>query len=288
MKVILCICCLLNPLSLTFGQTIAGQIRDSKTKLPIQYVNIGIVGKNIGTISDAQGNFRLSLATISDSDSLRISMIGYLSKEYKIGAIDVAGFPKIIYMDERIILLQEAVMGNENETAFQFGLEQKYCYPIPLYKGAESKVAFPQKNYRHEIGTRFSNSRTITLDSIQLNVAECNVDRLDFRLNIYSIHDDVIENRLSKPIYITLSKSDALNSPRIDLSGRGITIDSDFLITIENYKQLKDGAIYLFANFKRRAKAYPTYYKDGIQGNWVQLKTKKLKPIGISILAFGH
>jgi len=288
MRILILILCCLNPLISVIAQDISSQIRDSKTQFPIQYVNIGIVGKNIGTVSDSEGNFQLSLTNTLDTDSLKISLIPYKTKSYYIGNIRASGFPKTILMDERIVQLNEVVISNEKREVIQLGLKRKYAYPIPLYKKVSSKVAFPQKNGSHEIGTRFTNSKIIYLDSIQLNFAECNIDIVEIRLNIYSIKNNIIENILIQPIYISLTKEEALNFPIIDLTEQNIDVESDFLITIENHLQIRDRALYFLANYSSKGKLYPTYYKNSSQSNWVELKTKKYKTIGISILAFGH
>ena len=288
MKILILILSFLNPLVSVLGQDISSQVKDSKTQLPIQYVNIGIVGKNIGTVSDSLGNFKLSLVNALDADTLRISAIAFVTKDYKIGDLRATEFPKIILMDEAVVQLKEVVISNVKRKPFQLGLKRKYSYPIPLYKKVSAKVAFPQKNGSHEIGTLFTNSKTIALDSVQLNIAECNLDNLEIRLNVYSIKNEIIKNILKQPIYISLTKEDALNFPIIDLTEHNIEVESDFLITIENHKQMKDGSLYLLANFKAKGKMYPTYYKKGSQSSWVKLKTKKYKNIGISILAFAH
>lgn len=288
MRILILFLCCLNPVVTILAQDISSQIKDSKTQLPIQYVNIGIVGKNIGTVSDSLGNFQLSLTSAFDTDTLKISIITYKTINYNIGDLRASEFPNTILMDEKIVQLKEVVISNEKRKAIKLGLKRKYSYPIPLYKKVSSKVAFPQKNGSHEIGTRFTNSKTIHLDSIQLNFAECNLDNVEIRLNIYSIKNDIIENILIQPIYISLTKENALNFPIIDLTEHNIQVESDFLITIENHMQIKDGALYLLANFKSKGKMYPTYYKKSSQSNWVKLETKKYKTIGISILTFGH
>ena len=61
-----------NPL---FGQTFSGTVIDSKSNLPIEFVNIGIVGKNIGTTSDIRGNYNISIDSLFDNDSLLFSCI---------------------------------------------------------------------------------------------------------------------------------------------------------------------------------------------------------------------
>lgn len=62
------------------AQKTTGKIIDATNNLPIAYANIGILGKNIGTVSDEKGLFSLNLGNSSDRDTLVISIIGYESQ----------------------------------------------------------------------------------------------------------------------------------------------------------------------------------------------------------------
>src|ERR1700749_2374909 len=63
------------------AQVFEGTVKDTKTNENLAYVNIGVIGKSNGTVTDDNGHFKLSL-TNSNTDSLRISMIGYEPKTY--------------------------------------------------------------------------------------------------------------------------------------------------------------------------------------------------------------
>ena len=73
--------------SVFFGQTVfaqydlIGQVLDAATKEPLPYVNIGLINKNIGTVSDDYGYFELDVnAKLNAQDTLLFSMIGFESK----------------------------------------------------------------------------------------------------------------------------------------------------------------------------------------------------------------
>ena len=72
------------------AQTIQSRVLDLNTREPIPFVNIGILGKNHGTVSDDAGKFSLEVpkAGWSSSDTLRFSAIGYQS-------VDVVLLPKV-------------------------------------------------------------------------------------------------------------------------------------------------------------------------------------------------
>ena len=54
---------------------ISGRVIDAKTKEPLAFVNIKIVGKNIGTITDYSGYYKIE--TQWASNKIEASFIGY-------------------------------------------------------------------------------------------------------------------------------------------------------------------------------------------------------------------
>ncbi len=84
---------LLFSLAISIGvysqRKITGTVQSSDNE-PLAYVNVGFIGTTIGTISDEYGNFELSYKTgsISVTDSLRFSMIGYYPQTIPIDNLD--------------------------------------------------------------------------------------------------------------------------------------------------------------------------------------------------------
>jgi hypothetical protein len=268
------------------AQTISSKIVDANSGQSISYVNIGIVGGNIGTVSDSEGSFKLNLKNAKDSDTLKVSMISYETITFNIGLLRSDGFPSLIKMKEKVVQLKEVIISNRKRESIVLGLKRKYCYPIPFYKKVTSKIAFPQKNYSHEVGARFKNSKNIHLDSIQLNFSNCKPTVIKLRVNIYSIKNEIFKNILTEPIYISLTKEEILNFPIINLKKYSIILDSDFLISIENHTNMENSSLYILANFKSKGRRYSTYYRKNSQSRWTKLKTKKSKDFGLSFLAF--
>jgi hypothetical protein len=65
------------------AQVFEGIVKDAKTNLPLPYVNVGIIGKSVGTVTDSTGRYKLNLAN-HDADSLKLSMIGYAAQTYQV------------------------------------------------------------------------------------------------------------------------------------------------------------------------------------------------------------
>ena len=56
---------------------VQGTIVNAETGKPEPYVNVGILGQNLGTVSDRNGNFSIELMEQQLEDTLRFSCIGY-------------------------------------------------------------------------------------------------------------------------------------------------------------------------------------------------------------------
>ena len=111
---------LLAPLLFLASQLLAQNnfqaiIADSNSKQPLAFVNIGVVNKNIGTVSDLDGFFSLKLNPTEKEDLIRFSMIGYKSYTENIASF-VKKFSKgdTVFLKEEVLELSEIVL-SENK-----------------------------------------------------------------------------------------------------------------------------------------------------------------------------
>lgn len=96
---------------LLIGQNINGVVLDSKTKAPIENVTIFFQKKNIGTVSNDNGEFNLKLnSRISRTDSLTLSCIGYHSKTMAIKAFKKT--KTTVYLSKKLENLNEVVVNS--------------------------------------------------------------------------------------------------------------------------------------------------------------------------------
>lgn len=90
--------------------SLIGQVLDSATKEPIPYVNIGVLNKNIGTVSDDEDYFQFEVnAQQNGKDTLRFSMIGFESKTYILSDY-LKQNPLEIYLSEETTALEEVIL----------------------------------------------------------------------------------------------------------------------------------------------------------------------------------
>jgi iron complex outermembrane recepter protein len=101
-------CVILCSVFTAFAQTsISGRVTDGVSGEPLAGVNIVVKGKVIGTITDTDGSFSLSVNN-SPPLALVLSFVGYRSQEIEVTSANTAGLE--IKLEEQTILGQEVVI----------------------------------------------------------------------------------------------------------------------------------------------------------------------------------
>lgn len=85
------------------AQAINGQVVDDASGRPLAYVNIGIVGTYMGTVSDENGDFTLEVRNQLSDSRVRFSVIGYTPKVLLLQELK-EGIPTINLVKERVEL----------------------------------------------------------------------------------------------------------------------------------------------------------------------------------------
>ena len=250
---------------LLYGQTISGIIMEKNSNNPVEYVNIGIVGKNIGTVSDQNGKYTLQIASEYHNDTLRFSCIGH--HPYSVKISDFINLNNgNVNLEKRVYELTEVVVRPRRISEKRLGITTK------------SKLAvgcFADSINGREIGIIIKNKKTVFLKEVNLNIVTCTYDSIFYRINIYKAHNDMqFEDILTKPIYVSSSKEEVKDKITIDLRHLYLKIDSDFLVTFEAVKNLGAGSLCFPASL-----LYKTYIRKTSHGTW------ETRPAGISISA---
>ena len=247
----------------TFSQvTFHGKVIGQKTKESLPYVNIGIVGKNIGTVSNINGEFTINLPNSYNSDTLRFSMIGYKSQSYEVRKFKnkfINHQELIIHLEQSMVALKEVViidkkkwktkiLGNVNET--------------------DNVVSgFYSEKLGTEVGTIIKIRKSPTyVENFSFYIAENTFDSLFFRLNIYNLKKGKpFENILDKNIFIQTNVKKG--KVTIDLEKYNIVMQDNFFISLEYVKPLSQsgGNSMLFGSGFFNS---PSYSRSASQGDW--------------------
>ena len=86
--------------------TLAGKVVDEQGA-PIPYANIGVFEKNIGTLSDPDGTFEITLPVQIANDSLIFSMVGFETKKILIKNLSTMTSPLLLRLNAKATVLNE-------------------------------------------------------------------------------------------------------------------------------------------------------------------------------------
>ncbi|WP_082422545.1 carboxypeptidase-like regulatory domain-containing protein [Aquimarina longa] len=224
--------------SISYGQEIyKGHIIDNETKETLPYVNIGIIKKNIGTVSNNEGFFQIELTSQYDQDSIQISMIGY--KKYVRSVLD---FKKEISKSESIGLTQETnildevIVSNKKKKVKILGNKTK----------SKSMVGgFSSNQLGNEVGIIVKIKKSPTrIKSFHASIASNEYEEVKFRLNFYSVKDKMpYKNILKENIICSTSIKEGVFT--VDLSKYDIVVEDDFFVSLEWIEDLgKNGLLF--------------------------------------------
>lgn len=90
--------------------SIKGQVFDKLTKKPLPFVSIGVIDRNIGTVSNFDGFFNLKLAPQLINSTLTISHLGFRSQHIPIEALINQKID--IFLETEYISIQEVIIRN--------------------------------------------------------------------------------------------------------------------------------------------------------------------------------
>lgn len=258
-------CCILSLfLSLPIGaQTfVIGQVIDAATKEPLPYVNIGLLNKNIGTVSDETGYFELEVNTEQNSrDTLRFSMIGFETKSYTLN--DFINQNEIeVYLTEKSTALDEVILSSKRKN-YQTKILGNKTTSKSLY------AAFTSNKLGNEMGFIVrARKHPMILKKFNISLVENDYGPIKFRLNIYDVLNGLPNKTLLKDnIFIETEESSGIVS--LDLTPYEIILDQDFFIAIEWIEDLGPGKLYFSGGFF----GAPLFAREVSQGTWEKIGT---------------
>lgn len=194
-RTIICLIISAATTQLSYSRTVLSE----STREPIAYASVGVINRNVGTITDTLGNFSLKIPAEFINDSIRISSIGYVAKTFAVK--DIVNMPDTIYLADDVMMLGELVVKPQrikHKTAGRKNAGGFIYIEIENYKAAGQGLAIPLKVKEHawlkELGF------TIITENKPLS-------RMKFRVNIYRKENDEYVLHNCDPIYFDYDKS---------------------------------------------------------------------------------
>lgn len=273
MKLIwLCILILLSQ-TLVFGQVIKGQITDSLTNDPLEYVSIGIINTTYGTISDEGGYFEFQYKTQDLSSLVRISMIGYESQTFSIADLLQSDF-QIKLHETSYVIHEIEITPSEQRVVGADGFNKLQGWSgwggLYIRKGFEMGIKL-------DLG-----DKPVKINSLHVMLQRQAFDTSLFRLHIRRLKDTlVLEELLTENILISLTNESGwanidLEPYHLILSGEiGLTLEWLKVLGINADREMKinnrmQNAYILFKNKKNQT----GLYRWGTEARWIINKEK--------------
>ena len=245
------------------GQTIQGVVLHSTTRKPVEYANVGISGKNVGTVTDALGRFSLYIAPEFDNEVLLISLLGYAPLQVKVAELRKKA-ETTLFLEEKVISLKEVVIKPRKVKEKVLGVTTK---------SKAIMAGFKDNLLGYEAGILMKVKKSAVIKKVKIHIAQCSYETVFFRLNVYEVDGKKsFTNILREPIYIDIKGSTIKDEIQLDLSDKNIVVEGDFLVTLEHVKDLGPGLLHFCSSLSTK-----TYYRKTSQGQWLTV------PIGVGI-----
>ncbi len=210
-----------------------GRILDAKTGLPIPFVNIGVLNRGIGTVSDQDGGFLLQFypREVGPGDVLRLSSLGYLPQEIPLGRLNPRVAEFTFRLEPDPIGLQEVVVSDKA----YMEVEETHGYPDMIGRGIgywKDSVALGG-----ELASRIRLRKGLyRLNSLFFHTLENPADSVLLRINIYSPDTGAGNpgenlNQMGENILYTLRAGTLFSA--IDLTPYDIWARNDVIVSLE-------------------------------------------------------
>lgn len=257
--------CLYN--LLLFGQqNVVGIIQDAETGEHIPFVNIGILEREKGTVSDASGKFLISIPSEFTNDSIRISAIGYKTQTFIIGDfIRSIQQDSVITLNKDVVVLNAVIVTPKNLKVKVLGNTKQSRIMRGGFRNAE---------LGNEIGLKIKIKKSPTyITAFHSNITSNTGQKLKFRLNFYSIEKGFpAEKLINQNIIFQIDSQEG--DFTLDLTQYNIKVEEDFFLTMELIENASNKESELFFSAGLFGKGTVTRLTS--QAEW-----KKLGGIGI-------
>ena len=242
----------------------------SSNPSPIRYVSIGIIGKDVGTISNDSGLFDLNIPSQHFTDSIIFSRVGYLSKLINIKDL-------INQNNIRIVLVPKTTELNEVHVIAK-GTKTKTRGNITKARGIV--LAISSGSLGSEVGTVIHlPNEPVYIKDFNIHIVSNQPDSAKFRLNFYSFNNQIGDIILKENIYFTVPNK-LIGDFKVNLSKYHLSFDGDICISVEPvviYSKESDPNVnsnktYDRINISGTLTGSKSFYRKVSLGKWQKIK----------------
>ncbi|MEM9648474.1 MAG: carboxypeptidase-like regulatory domain-containing protein [Bacteroidota bacterium] len=251
-------------LSASAQTRLSGHIVDLDSRQPVDFANIGILNKNVGTVSDFDGSFKLDLAKseINATDTLQISRIGYKTVKFSTkDFLEQLNTKPVIELEATTYELEGIVVKSSDSDKRRMGYQSR------------SKRLFGFWNDSLALGGEHASKimvrrGPVKLEDLSFHVAANISDSILVRVNVYELERGLPgKNFTTANILHTIKQRQG--TIKIDLSPYNIVVDDHFVISLELLK-IYGGRVGIgISAFDDGARSYTRVVS---QGRWKRMR----------------
>ena len=276
--------------------SITGTLLDKETGIPISSATVGVQGTSIGSITNQNGDFKLSLPDSLKNDSITFSHIGYLSQDIEF--VLLIGRHNILSLEPKVVSLQEVVIRRSEPKKLLREMierrEQNYSH-TPVYLTTFYREGVQLKNKFQNLSEAVfkvykTSSHSAVPDQVKLLKMSrlSNVEAKDSLLvKVKSgiqacIQMDIIKDM---PEFLTPSIENSIYT----YTSEGVTFLEDRFVNVVHFEQKKGISEPLFcgelfldsetsALLQARLEVHPVYVKNAA-GMFVERRARNIRMI---------
>ena len=214
----------------TIGQStiIEGRIIDETTQGPVEYVNVGIIGGNVGTVSNLEGVFSLSIPDSLSKGRLRVSVYGYESMTFELSKLierPKENGPIIISLKNQVQEIAEVQVSN---------IELKTKILGRKTDSGRMTLGFVSDKLGTEMGVFVKVKKRSYVDDFNFYVNNSDYDTLTFRINFYACDKkgNPTDSLLAESVIFKLN-SISTGPVKIDLKEYYLTLWENTYLSLE-------------------------------------------------------
>ena len=129
--------------------TVSGKVRDNQTQKPLEYVTISVINCNIGTVSNADGDFSLKIPKNVNSSIVEFSHLGFLSYTLPVNGDNIKG-ADILLKPYTVVLNEVVVYGGDALYIVQEAVKKipkNYCPSLSQLTGFYRETVQKRQNF---------------------------------------------------------------------------------------------------------------------------------------------
>jgi serine beta-lactamase-like protein LACTB len=240
-RALLFVCFVLTSFSARAQITVQGVVLDRDRHTPIAFANIGIRNSSVGTLSNGDGSFLITIPENLIRDTLQVSALGFASKVISISFLTTKKF-HTIYLSEKATMLEAITVTSKRQKNREFQLGNRsfnggVIQCDTLYSGRSMALLIESDEALTKKGFVFP----VYLEKARIKILKNNLRSCRFRIRL-----NAVDSITSLPGEDILQKSIVVESfaktgwIEFDLSSLNLVVNKSFYVTFEQITDVND------------------------------------------------